>query len=120
MTRPPRYNSSVNLRLLLACFVLASCASDPQQTVIVFDSVPAGVLDVPSSLIPYAGQAVLCPDIERTDTPCSAVYRPVCGFFDDVESNEVRSFNNACMACSFLDVRGYVTGTCESLVRATR
>ncbi|GIC76037.1 hypothetical protein [Moritella sp. F3] len=49
-----------------------------------------------------------CPD-ERPQM-CTMDYRPVCG---TTESGELKTFSNACGACSDATVRGFTEGECK-------
>ncbi|MDX2320151.1 MAG: hypothetical protein QNK26_06070 [Moritella sp.] len=49
-----------------------------------------------------------CPD-ERPQI-CTMDYNPVCGI---TESGELKTFGNACGACSDETVRGYSAGECK-------
>lgn len=49
-----------------------------------------------------------CPD--KRPQMCTMDYRPVCG---TTESGELKTFGNACGACSDATVRGFTEGECK-------
>ena len=82
--------------LALAVFALAACSSTEttEKTA------------KPLPILPSYSNS--CPD-ERPQM-CTMDYRPVCG---TTESGELKTYSNACGACSDVTVRGYSDGECK-------
>ncbi|SQD80374.1 lipoprotein [Moritella yayanosii] len=83
--------------LALAVFSLAACSN--------IDTTEETAKSLP--ILPSYSNS--CPD-ERPQM-CTMDYRPVCG---TTESNELKTFSNACGACSDVTVRGYSESECQS------
>ena len=82
--------------LVLTVFGLAACSTTETTAEIV----------KPLPKLPTYGNS--CPD-ERPQI-CTMDYRPVCG---TTASGELKTFGNACGACSDATVRGYSEGECK-------
>ncbi|MFT7683418.1 hypothetical protein [Moritella dasanensis] len=82
--------------LALTVFGLAACSNT--------ETTAETALTLPT--LPTYGNS--CPD-ERPQM-CTMDYRPVCG---TTESGEMKTFGNACGACSDETVRGFTEGECK-------